>query len=490
MRLAEPSITLGKGLWVVLIAVALIRLASLGAYPLTDTTEARYGEIARWMAATGDWITPWISPEKPFWGKPPLSFWLSAASMKLFGVNEFAARLPSWLLGVLVSFWVWGLAHRQINKADALSAIVILNTIGVFWISSGAVMTDPSLLAGTTLCMAAFWRAVQFPEDSGRLWGYAFFGGMAIGLLSKGPVALVLTGLPIAGWTLLRWKWREVWTRLPWIWGLLLTAALSFPWYWLAEMKTPGFLEYFIIGEHWKRFLVSGWAGDLYGTAHHRPMGMIWLFWLACALPWPIVGLAMYLRTRQRRFFSMFRSRPDDWTLYLMLWAMAPMVFFTLSRNILPAYVLPGIPAFALLMAQCFRPVQEGRKASSNRGLLWTSAAMLMMFTLALFVVSLGYGLAGKSQKDLVATFQKSRQDQNSHLVYLFKQPISARFYSSGAAEVAALYDDIAGFSNNGEVDYFALPADRMKAVPPSFLDKVMDMGRFNRYYLFKEKDS
>ncbi|HEU6454869.1 MAG TPA: glycosyltransferase family 39 protein, partial [Roseateles sp.] len=77
-----------------LVLLVLARLSAMAWLPLMDTTEARYGDIGRRMAALGDWVTPWFDEGVPFWGKPPLSFWLTAASMRLFGLSEFAARLP------------------------------------------------------------------------------------------------------------------------------------------------------------------------------------------------------------------------------------------------------------------------------------------------------------------------------------------------------------------------------------------------------------
>ena len=101
-------------LWLSLGFMLIARLLCNAVVPLTDTTEARYGEIARLMLETGDWITPQHDYGVPFWAKPPLSTWLSAFSMKLFGVNEFAARLPSLLLGIgmLALVWQWSAQRR------------------------------------------------------------------------------------------------------------------------------------------------------------------------------------------------------------------------------------------------------------------------------------------------------------------------------------------------------------------------------------------
>ena len=98
--------------WLLLLGIGS-RLLTLGAYPLHDTSEARYAEISRKMVELGDWITPWFDWNVPFWGKQPLAFWLSAGSMKLLGAGEFAARLPSFVLGLAMLGLVFGLMRRQ-----------------------------------------------------------------------------------------------------------------------------------------------------------------------------------------------------------------------------------------------------------------------------------------------------------------------------------------------------------------------------------------
>lgn len=474
-------------LWILLIAICMIRLVSLGGYPLADTTEARYGNIARLMVETGDWITPQFTLGVPFWGKPPLSFWLSAASMKVFGVSEFGSRLPSLLLGVVVSVMLWHLASRQRNNHYALVAIVILNSSILFWVSSGAVMTDHSLLTATTLCMVAFWRCMKSDGPSRRLWGYAFFAGLAMGLLAKGPVALVLTGVPVGSWILVTGNWRTACRKIPWISGLLLTIALSLPWYLLAENKTPGFLDYFLIGEHWQRFLVPGWKGDLYGSGHLRPRGMIWLYWLVCTLPWSIAVPLMCWRKQFRDFLVKLFSQRDEWILYLLFWAVVPMLFFTMARNILPAYVLPGLPAFALLLAMLFQSSMDPKQFTSVRGLTWTTSSMTLLCILALVFVSLGYGPATRSQKKLVTAFQESRGEE-SRLTYLFKRPFSAEFYSDGQAELAKTIQETEPLFKNGRLDYFAVAANRFEQLPESFQNRVIGLGLFDRYYLLREK--
>ena len=96
-----------------LLLLGLTRLASLAFYPLMDMTEARYADIARRMADSGDWITLTLVDTRSFWGKPALSFWATAAGIKLFGVNAWAARMPHFLLGLGVAAVVWSQAREQ-----------------------------------------------------------------------------------------------------------------------------------------------------------------------------------------------------------------------------------------------------------------------------------------------------------------------------------------------------------------------------------------
>src|SRR3954453_8959770 len=189
----------------ILIGVLLLaRLIGMAIAPLMDTTEARYGEIGRKMAELNDWITPWFDHGVPYWGKPPLAFWVTAISFKLFGVNEFSARLPHLIISMLiVGLAVWLAARR--DRHAALPTLALISGSFLFFVSSGAGMTDIELILGTTLTMAGFWLALEDADGPGPKFpqwlkwraGTLFFGGLILGLLAKGPVALVLSGSPI-----------------------------------------------------------------------------------------------------------------------------------------------------------------------------------------------------------------------------------------------------------------------------------------------------
>ncbi|MDA3901997.1 MAG: glycosyltransferase family 39 protein [Desulfuromusa sp.] len=474
----------------ILIFLCLLRVLSLGLYPLADTTEARYAEIARLMFSAGDWITPQIDAGVPFWGKPPLSIWLSAISFQLFGVNEFAARLPSFLLGVMVVSLIYAWAKQLRGTGYALAAATILTTSAVFFISSGAVMTDPALLLGTTLSMVAFYRAMTQQMQAGHLWGYLFFIGLAISLLAKGPVGLVLTLVPTGGWVLWQRRWKDCWQKLPWCKGLLLALALGLPWYLLAERETPGFLEYFLVGEHWKRFIEPGWKGDLYGSAHSRTVGTIWVYWLVSVLPWSLIVVWTLFNAKCRRQAALDLKKSQALSSYLLLWCLTPMLFFTLAGNILYTYVLPGIPAFSLLMAQLWNlPENASELDLLNRPIIFSRVAigMAILLTVTLLITTSDLVPKRKCQKGLITTYERFRQP-NARLIYFFKRPHSAQFYSRGSALEFKNPQDAEMFLEDEYEDFFVIRTKHIPKLPDRFTAKLENLGEQNHYSLLRER--
>jgi len=454
----------------------LARLLTLGAYPLYDNTEARYAEIARKMAQTGQWIMPQYDYGVPFWGKPPLSIWATAGTFDLLGVNEFAARLSS-LLFCLGAVWLtYYLARKVKGNGHGLAAALVLTTTALFFVSSGSVMTDPALMLGTTLSMVAFWRA-----DESRLWGYLFFVGMAVGLLAKGPVAVVLTMTPVCLWVLIMRNPRDTWRRLPWVTGTLLMLALALPWYLAAEHVSPGFLKYFIIGEHWDRFTVSGWHGDLYGTAHSMPRGIIWLFWLLAALPW-----SLYLfRPSTYRKENVRGLLRDGLRSYLLAWTVTPMLFFTMAGNVLWTYVLPGLPAFAILMSG---PVVSGAEAAAaSRRRLVAAACLIVPVVFVGIVLIMNPYKFNKTQKAVVDGFLAARTDPASRLVYLFNRPYSAQFYSGGEALEAKTRQSAESYMEDGEPDFFVAKGGRVGRLPENLRSRLVHVEDFGEFSLFRE---
>ncbi len=128
---------------VIIIGALLIRLTALAMFPLQDTSEARYGEMVRLMVETNNWITPWFDYGVPFMGKPPLFIWLSALSVKLLGIHEFAVRLPSILISIATLWFCWKLARFQMAARQAQATLLILVSTAMFLVLSGTIMAEP-----------------------------------------------------------------------------------------------------------------------------------------------------------------------------------------------------------------------------------------------------------------------------------------------------------------------------------------------------------
>ena len=474
-----------RWLWGLLVLAVGIRVTTMGAYPLLDPSEARYAEIARKIVETGQWLVPQFDYGVPFWGKPPLSFWLTAVSFRLFGVSEFAARLPSLVLMMGCGALVWRIAQVHADRATALLATVVFATTGLVFIAAGSVLTDIALALGATLSMAGFLAMLHTPAR--RRGAVAFFGGLAIGLLAKGPISVVLTALPIALWTLWQREWRAVWSRVPWVTGTLALGVLVVPWYWAAERATPGFLNYFFVGEHWQRFTQPGWTGDRYGAAHAWRRGWIWLFWLGAAAPWSIVLLDWSIRVVRAPRGRLRERLADPLWSYFALWTLAPMLFFTLSRNILPSYVLPGMPALALLIA--WGPLAGAAPRALDRaevrGLV---AAFVFVIAFVVVVVTQQARLEGDfAQRGLIRTFEAMRSDPTQRLVYLGDVPVSAAFYSQGRAQHVRDEQALLPYLADASADYFAMRPDDFGRLAPKTRERLVLVAEFGEFKLYRE---
>lgn len=405
----------------------VLRLVTLPLAPLADQTEARYAEIARLMLTLGDWVTPHISPDQPFWGKPPLATWAHAVAMDVFGISAGAARLGSlaWALAGLGAFaWLLrGVALRPVMLAAWW-------LMPLAFISAGAVMTDATLAACVLAVQAAWWQGVQAGDAAGqrragRLLAVAL--ALALALLCKGPAAGVLALLPIA----LHAAWRRhggvlaTMLRDPLAWALLL--ALALPWYVWAERRSPGFLQYFLLGEHVMRFIQPGWQGDRYGRAHAQPLGVIVVFVLAASAP---LSLAALLRAVWRRGGVMRDARsvlPDDLPALAVCMVVGPLLLFGAARNIIWTYAGTALPGVVMLGCAAF-----GSSALRQPRALGAAVAVLLLYAAA-FGWVVPRQAEGYSDRSLVAAWRAACPDGNCPLAYAGRPSYSAQFYTQGA---------------------------------------------------------
>ncbi|MDR1207148.1 MAG: glycosyltransferase family 39 protein [Rickettsiales bacterium] len=419
-----------KTIFWIIVAVLMVRLVSLGFNPMMDTTEARYSEIGRIMFETGNWITPQFDYGVPFWGKPPLSFWATAASFHIFGVSDFAAHLPHFLfmLGIVVLMYFF--VRKYLGQMAAMISAAVMMTLPVFVYLMGGVMTDPAFALCVTLAFISFYNAMN--DGGRRAQGYLFFAAVGLALLAKGPLAFVIIGAPIFLFVLFKNKWRELRRAIPWIGGPLLMLVIALPWYILAERATPGFLDYFIIGEHYLRYVTPHWTGDLYGQGRGGFPGKIICFWIISLLPWLVWIAAKLFDGSFRRNLDAREFIRNDFLFFMVLNIAVTLLFFSLSKNIVMTYVITTIAPSAVLIAW-----MTDKTKSFGTG----KFKLLACLNIALFAIMIGASAfnpkwsanIGRSDRFLVRTYIAERHDAAVPLFYFLRsRTYSSRFYSDG----------------------------------------------------------
>lgn len=446
-------------LYLAVIVLVIFRLLLTITIPLLDKTEARYAEIARIMWETNQWIVPEIDYGVPFWAKPPLSTWTSAASYVVFGVNEFAARFPSFLLSIILIIITGKMVKRE-GGSFYLPGFILL-TMPEFLIHTGVVSTDTTLEFCIVMMMISFWKTMQ--SDTKTYWNYIFFVSLGFGLLAKGPLIMVLTFPPLFLWCCLDFnRFKQLFSKFSIVVGLLITAIIAVPWYYFAEQETPGFLDYFIVGEHYKRFLEPGWKGDLYGSGHSQPKGMIWVLLIAFAFPW--IQIVFYKLWKNRT--TIFKNK---WASFLILWAFWTPVFFTISSNILHTYLLPtAIPIMFLI-------VYWWEDFTNKKVIIRTA----LIFPAIVFIAYFGFVATGQldhkmnSDKYLLANLKAKNGNKEIPLYYWKNKNYSGQFYSNGKAQVVKNEVELDSVLKLNKQLYFAFPTKRKEEIPQKYLDKM-----------------
>lgn len=344
-----------------LILLALVLTAvwfgTLNVRELIRPDEGRYAEIAREMVATGDWLTPRLNGIKYF-EKPPLQYWATAAAYSLFGEHPWSARLWSALTGFSCLLLVFFAGRLLFGEAVAFYAALILAGSPGFIMVSQMNTLDMGLTLFMTATLLFFLLALRNDanESAGprSAWMLAAWAAAALAVLSKGLIGIVLPGGVLAAYVLLQRDWRLL-RRLRWGWGLAIFLVITAPWFVLVQSANPEFARFFFIHEHFARYASEG----------HRRSGAWWYFLPVLAfgmLPW-IASLPHALIGGWREAAARHAFRPRR---FLALWAVLIFVFFSVSGSKLQSYILPILPALALLIAHRIH-------AASPRALLWNA---------------------------------------------------------------------------------------------------------------------
>ena len=321
------------------VVFAIVWFANLDVRKLQHPDEGRYAEIAREMVATGDYLTPRLNGIKYF-EKPPLQYWLTAASFRAFELDEWTARLPSVLAGFLTLVVVGYVGTIVASPAaGAYAATVLAGCVWPFGIAH-MVTLDALLTFWLTLALGAFLLAQQARASPARerAWMLAAWAATAGGAMTKGLIALLIPFCVLAIHSIVT---RDVtpWRRLHAGIGLPLFVVLAAPWFVLVSRANPEFARFFFIHEHFERFL----------TTEHKRTGAWWYF-----VPLLAVGLLPWTGVLLWRLRGSWRTEAPtgvfDWKRFCLIWCAFVLVFFSLSGSKLPSYILPIFPAAALVL--------------------------------------------------------------------------------------------------------------------------------------------
>ncbi len=304
----------------------------LGDVPLFNLDEGAFSEATREMLRGGDLITTYLGGELRF-DKPILIYWLQLLSVKIFGINEFAFRFPSALSGALWGVVIYLFVKKYIDKESAFwSAFFFASSLQITIIAKAAI-ADALLNLFIVLTMFSMW---DYFQTKNRKYLYGVFIFMALGTLTKGPVAVLIPFAVSLFYLGIKRDFR-FWLKSVFdIKGLLLFALIAFPWY-IAEYLKEGqaFIEGFILKHNIQRFN-SAFESHKGSSFYYIPVLLIGLL--------PFSGLIVYSFFKIKRFFN-------DLVLFLSIWFLFVFIFFSFSGTKLPHYVIYGYTPLFILAA-------------------------------------------------------------------------------------------------------------------------------------------
>lgn len=420
----QPVMAWGLSLIWVMGLGFLVYFWHLGSVGLVDETEPLFAEAARQMTLTGDWITPMFNDATRF-DKPPLIYWLVALGYQLLGVNEWAARLPSALAALALvggCFWILlefaplsaGASQAQVqtqavSRTDEFSgidlpqkeytpppasprnwlaawlgaAIMALHPLTLIWAHTG--VSDLLLSGCVGLSLLAFFAGYAQPPKSRAktLWYCGFYGLMALSVLTKGPVGIVIPAITIGVFALYLGNIQALWRELFVLRGLLLTLAISLPWFILVTLRNgEAYIDSFFGYHNFDRFVSVV-------NRHSAPWYFYFLIVLIGFMPWstylPVAIANLHLLKRQ---FWQRQPRTQQLGLFACSWFLSVFGFFTISVTKLPSYVLPLMPAAALLVALWWSDrLQADKFTPALRWMGWVQVAFLALYTTTFWVL-------------------------------------------------------------------------------------------------------
>jgi 4-amino-4-deoxy-L-arabinose transferase-like glycosyltransferase len=390
---------------------------SLGWRVLSLPDEGRYVGVAWEMLRSGDWLIP-TENGLPFFHKPPLFYWLTAASMQLFGANPAPARLAPLLAAVLGAFGLHLLTRRWAGARAANWTTLVLLTLPFFF--GGAQFANLDMLVAGFVALSVLLAAhASLLIGQGRPYRRALLGAWAaagLGVLAKGLIGIVLPGLVIVAWLILARRPRTLF-RLVWPAGPALFALIVAPWFWLVQARYPDFAHFFFVYQHFERFVAGGFNNV-------QP----WWFFLAVVpgltLPWSPWLL-----------FSTFGARAGEtteatlWRRLMWVWLAAVLVFFSIPQSKPVGYAMPMLFPIAALVADAI-VARVGQAGARGRAFQLGVASAVLAAVICIVTVSYFSVASRRDNAEMARTLLRLRAPEDPVAFvggYFFDVPLIAR---------------------------------------------------------------
>lgn len=391
--------------WLVCGVLALLWFAATAwLRPLAIPDEGRYVGVAREMLSSGNWSVPTLNG-LPFFHKPPLFYWITAASMAIFGESVEAARVASLMAATAAATGLFAFVRHWAGRQQAWSAVIVLATMPLFY--GGAQYANLDMLVAACITGAVLLAAQAFlSREAGLSYRgplLAAFGVAALGVLAKGLIGVVLPVLVLLAWGLAMRRMLRMLALLVWAPGVLAFIVIAAPWFIAMQARYPGFGHYFFVVQHIERF-TSGSFNNAQAP---------WFYAVVLAvltLPWSLA-----LMTAGRRHYW---ARPDRGhvRLLMQLWLVVVVVFFSLPNSKLVGYILPAVPPLAFLIVDAWSVAQMNSKragVASPHGVLASrsvesiAAVMAVVCVSTVLVLHFSQPKSSKRLADAVRTAQR-----------------------------------------------------------------------------------
>jgi 4-amino-4-deoxy-L-arabinose transferase len=372
-----------------LVLMALAYLLPLGTHGLWIPDETRYAQISQQMLLSGNWVSPHFMDVRYF-EKPVAGYWMIAIGQALFGQNLFGVRFASALSTALSVLLCYLIARRMWNEPRKSFACALLYmSLTVIAAQAGYANLDPQFTFWVNLSLVALWFAVDGTGRGQRLTAWAVLGlACGMGFMTKGFLAWLLPVLIALPWMLWQKRWRELLVYGPV--AIVVAVAVSLPWVLAVHAQEPDYWRFFFWHEHIRRF-----AGE--DAQHDAPWWYYLPLLVGFSLPW-VALLPPALK-------QAWQTRRQSNIAFLLLWLWMPLIFFSLSKGKLPAYILPCLLPLALLLGHTLADrlkLEQGRILAIN-GIL--NLALGLITLLALVYLQLKKPLYDHELHNLVLVF-------------------------------------------------------------------------------------